>query len=68
MGEWISVEDRLPERGQNVIAFSESDGIVILTCFRSAGWKEVITKENAQIIITHEVTHWMPLPEPPNDI
>jgi len=70
MMEWISVEDRLPEPEQEVIYYFELTGISIgkfwknrtmlaeieinMNCFGGAkGW------------LCDDVTHWMPLPEPP---
>ena len=74
--EWISVDDRLPdETGRYLavkkrIAPDELGGnrtdIVILRFFVDKGFRmpthipEWINKE-----INEEVTHWMPLPEPP---
>ena len=58
MAEWISVKDRLPEYGERVLI---TEGTAVFEAYRSAsgkwvrmgiGWKE-------------NVTHWCPLPEPP---
>lgn len=54
--QWISVEDRLPEEDQKVLAYTaESQGTFeeYRLCF---GWA-----------IKGRVTHWMPLPEPPKE-
>lgn len=50
-GEWISVEDRLPKTG-TVLA---TDG------------KVVITAPSSSVTLGGAITHWMPLPEPPED-
>ena len=97
MSEWISVEDRLPESGRNVLAtytnrFGKRRIIVGCRCdrwkheapcddecaseyseeedeyFLLEGWYE--QQDNLDYyasIYVHEgeVTHWMPLPEPP---
>lgn len=62
---WISVKERLPNKGQNVLVFCNSR--------YAKGWKFAIDsleegEKNPIWIYTHgwfEVTHWMPLPEPP---
>ena len=62
--EWISVKDRLPEFCVSVLA----------RCFYNGKWKTLVchtSKEHAGEWYTDEVcqwvkvTHWMPLPEPP---
>ena len=52
MREWISVKDRLPERG-TVLA---TDGQIVITAPSSS-----VTADGIAI------THWMPLPEPPKE-
>ena len=59
--EWISVEDRLPEEDVRVLVYLDSD--------RS------YTKIDTDRLMTgglwvrwfKDVTHWMPLPEPPTE-
>ena len=48
--EWISVEDRLPEKADTYLV-SRKDGLVTMTYFCER--------------FHSSVTHWMPLPEPP---
>ena len=62
--EWISIEDRLPEKGVNVLVYSRSCGIV-----RD---RYDMTLPNGTVIFhgtreeyREDVTHWMPLPEAP---
>lgn len=63
--EWISVEDRLPKQvenyfdSKNVLVCSEY-GEVFISWFKFDfnGWDLTL---NYQV----NVTHWMPLPEPP---
>lgn len=103
-GKWISVEDRLPESGEHILAtceihslygykkqyvceayyakehsisegkypedtdcydYSEEDDEYYL----KEGWYEVIHNwdEYGSVVIDDFVTHWMPLPEPPED-
>lgn len=71
-GEWISVEDRLPQEGgavcENVILFMDN-GLV------TVGWLNQITNRGYYLDTINDVvikaplsrfTHWMPLPKPPN--
>ena len=66
MAEWISVKDRLPERVE-VIAFSAQYGDYLI------GWiAEAEDSDTGAVCIgdgveLYEVTHWMPLPEPPKE-
>lgn len=50
---WIPVTERLPEDGEYVLAYSEQDGLMLVEArHRFSNW---------------EITHWMPLPEPPKE-
>ena len=54
--EWISVEDRLPERNGRYITHCKIEGqslVCVLYYCKVGGFNE------------GTVTHWMPLPEPP---
>ena len=63
--EWISVEDRLPEEGQ-IVLVHQKDGFIYCAenfagnVLMSPGWFIDNYSWDAK-----EVTHWMPLPEPP---
>ena len=59
--EWIKVEDRLPEAGVNVFIY-ESDGMMEIGEYNVDHWIESI-----EYRLRYDVTHWMPLPEPPID-
>lgn len=61
MNNWISVKDRLPPYWYDAI-ISTIDGIV-LTAFLhpERGWIE----DNNDEYSIENITHWMPLPEPP---
>lgn len=77
MNEWISVKDSVPEDG-NCMCSSCSNNVLVWTdCCdtnddASIGWW--CYEDNRCIWDTHQgledgenVTHWMPLPEPPNE-
>ena len=57
--KWIPVTERLPERGQEVIAYSGNilSPTVFAYCFWSKDYDTWV-----------HVTHWMPLPEPPKEV
>lgn len=65
-GEWISVEDRLPEENGRYLvcvnishlAFENLTAIAIMAYGKSHGF--YLYNDN------EKVTYWMPLPEPPN--
>lgn len=59
--EWISVNDRLPEDGDIVLCYMEFGEQ------RIARWYESENCWAGQLIDYHkeQVTHWMPLPQPP---
>lgn len=60
MSKWIGVKDRLPDDSERVIAFrpNEADVSAYKYCVMW-GW-------SVKISIKHRgISHWMPLPEPP---
>lgn len=61
--EWVSVEERLPASGQNVIATNGSDVGEAWYASLSRSWYRYNGLEWNRIC--REVTRWMPLPEPP---
>ena len=64
MGEWISVKDRLPGVNEDVWCWSNKNGGEMFV-----GYIGYLTHEwtkNGSLYIG-EVTHWMPLPEPPKE-
>ena len=61
--EWISVDDRLPEDGVRVLA-AHDDGVVRIGICRGC-FPAVMSKKHEKAFGFAEVTHWMPLPEPP---
>ena len=65
--EWISVKDRLPEAGGYVVCIAKrnpfSRFMPMVARIDKNGWANPITEQYIS-----EVTHWMPLPEPPNEV
>lgn len=58
---WISVLDRLPRCGDRVII---TDGVFVCEAFLSISHKWV---RNGIGWIESEITHWMPMPKPPEE-
>ena len=52
---WISVDKALPEEGDNVLVYCAESGEITTDCWWCDEWH----------MLGEEVTHWMPLPEPP---
>ena len=63
---WISVEDKLPEAGGYVACIAKrnpfSRFMPMVARIEKNGWANPITEQYIS-----EVTHWMPLPEPPEE-
>lgn len=62
--EWISVEDELPEVGGYVVCIAKrnpfSRFMPMVARIEKNGWVNPMTEQYIS-----EVTHWMPLPQPP---
>ena len=58
---WISVEERLPKRFSRVLVWGEEEGAVGEAEYDGENFKWV-EDENLAF-----ATHWMPLPEPPEE-
>ena len=59
MSEWISVEDRLPECIDGVLIFSPE--------YHTNNVMRVRIVEGQFVRMCTDATHWMPLPEPPEE-
>ena len=61
---WISVKDRLPEAGGYVVCIAKrnpfSRFMPMVARIEKNGWVNPITEQYIS-----EVTHWMPIPQPP---
>ena len=62
--EWISIYDELPEVGEYVVCIAKrnpfSRFMPMIARIEKNGWVNPITEQYIS-----EVTHWMPMPEPP---
>ena len=62
--EWVSVDDRLPEVGGYVVCIAKrnpfSRFMPMVARIEKNGWVNPITEQYIS-----EVTHWMPIPQPP---
>lgn len=60
--KWISVEERLPDQLEDVLAFNRNGRYT---------WFSVAHVDRKQWwrggMMVHHVTHWMPLPQPPKE-
>lgn len=61
---WISVKDKLPEKDVVVLAIAKSGDMYTARLMYNFFHVECECQEGTYI---HDVTHWMPLPEPPKD-
>lgn len=67
MSEWISVKDRLPELGTDVLCFDQLEGMHVQRLEKDTLCGTVWFDYYDQGINLDWVTHWMPLPEPPKE-
>ena len=59
--EWISVDDRLPENGKEGVLIALRWGEVDIGWCEDGRWGSEFVNEYED----GEVTHWMPIPQPP---
>ena len=59
---WVSVKDRLPDKLFKSVLTITSDGVVLINWLEETGETE---GEGYFAYSSERVTHWMPIPEPP---
>ena len=71
MADWISVNDRLPDKYNRVLMSAvdyESEARQAITIgFRDGDWWWSQETGGSDVELGITVTHWMPLPEPPKE-
>jgi hypothetical protein len=60
LSEWISIDDRLPKIAEDVIVFSDDKFQIDIGFFMNNKWHS----DRGEL---PTVTHWMPLPKPPEE-
>ena len=69
---WVKVEDRLPENAgwvnDTVMFWSKKHGHALIGCydFEFDDWTQQPWTEGAEKLKSSDVTHWRPLPTPPD--
>ncbi len=69
MTKWISVKERLPEEDEYVLVFlgdREMQYVLDMSINQIDGQKRWSFPDKWVYITDSDVTHWMPLPPPPN--
>lgn len=61
--KWIPVNEWLPDAGQYVLVFDAREDYIGMWELWDCAWRDA----SYQIWGLNEVTHWMPLPEPPKE-
>ncbi|EOT9730807.1 DUF551 domain-containing protein [Escherichia coli] len=71
-GGWISCSDRMPEKGQNVLISVNFDSSLVEPLICSARYTGSTFRRGDATIKPgngiEQATHWMPLPEPPQEV
>lgn len=63
--EWVSVEERLPEKYTDVLVYCFSGSIEVALIDGDGVWGDGVATLGE--LYGDGVTHWMPIPEPPED-
>ena len=63
--EWISVKDRYPPDSNDVLVIDDSFRMAVSCYFYSGSHKEWYWERRDDQIGLGKITHWMPLPSPP---
>ena len=65
--QWISVEDRLPERGFKVLTVNGHGYIRIFALWKRTEREWCWINDAGHFNHCNDITHWMPLPEAPKE-
>ena len=70
--EWISVKKRRPDKDTICLVWNEKRPFQFYVCLYNKYFDEFEISEIGAMIrlpdsVTFHATHWMPLPEPPNE-
>lgn len=63
--EWISVKNKMPRKGERVLAYGRNLGVLSLCLHLNINNKWKYTGWDKPFHCSNEITHWMPLPAPP---
>lgn len=70
--DWISVEDKLPEKMKKCLLYTPCDDYICVGFYdgndnwqKRDKWK-IVTAMRSTKTLTKKVSHWMPLPETPD--
>lgn len=72
MTKWIKCSDKLPPEWRDIIIYGDKLG-VRASQISLSNWYEGKQRDYPEVIdedcypFADNITHWMPLPEPPND-
>lgn len=72
MSKWIKCSSRVPVDARDVTVYSKENGVVNGYYWSGMHWGKDVTPSWFISCGTHEgkaddITHWMPLPEPPKE-
>lgn len=68
MSEWISVNDRMPEQKLVVLGYCQKTKKAFVGyCWDGEKYWKHIGASGAEYSVRSKVTHWMPIPELPED-
>lgn len=65
--EWISVKDRLPEEGQEVLVWSDRYGRTIATYMNSNRYGTIWKYSSDPLVTFNAPSKWQPLPPAPKE-